>query len=85
MLPNDQFGVKMRKSHSEHFSAAVPQKADVVLHRGERQLRAKRRLLWLSFNCVVRVGQPVNSPLGPEATPVFLPRRQGVKLRAYPI
>ena len=23
--------VKMRKSHSEHFSTAVPQKADVVL------------------------------------------------------
>ena len=24
--------VKMRKSHSEHFSTAVPQKADVVLN-----------------------------------------------------
>jgi hypothetical protein len=24
-------GVKLRKSHSEHFSTAVPQKADVVL------------------------------------------------------
>jgi hypothetical protein len=24
-------GVKMRKSHSEHFSTAVPQKTDVVL------------------------------------------------------
>ncbi len=30
----------MRKSHSEHFSTAVPQKADVVSRRGERQLRA---------------------------------------------
>jgi hypothetical protein len=29
---------------SEHFSTAVPQKADVVLHRGERQLRAIRVL-----------------------------------------
>jgi hypothetical protein len=26
--------VKTRRPHSEHFSAAVPQKADVVLHRG---------------------------------------------------
>jgi hypothetical protein len=34
---------KMRKSHSEHFSTAVPQKADVVLQRGERQLRANSR------------------------------------------
>jgi hypothetical protein len=35
--------VKMRRSHSEHFSTAVPQKTDVVLHRGERQLRASSR------------------------------------------
>jgi hypothetical protein len=33
--------------------------------------RARRRLLWLSFNRVVRVGHPVNSALGPEATPLF--------------
>ena len=39
-MPYDRFGVKVRKSQSEHFSAAVPQKADVVLHRGERQVRA---------------------------------------------
>jgi hypothetical protein len=25
----------MRKSHSEHFSTAIPQKADVVLRRGD--------------------------------------------------
>src|SRR5258708_14788720 len=27
---HDRFGVKMRKSHSEHFSTAVPQKADIA-------------------------------------------------------
>jgi hypothetical protein len=32
----------MRKSHSEHFSTAIPQKADVVLRCGERQLRASQ-------------------------------------------
>ena len=32
--------VKMRKPRNEHFSTAVPQKANIVLHRGEQQLRA---------------------------------------------
>jgi hypothetical protein len=31
---------KMGKSHSEQFSTAVPQKAEPVLRRGERLLRA---------------------------------------------
>ena len=33
------------KSHSEHFSTAVPQKADLVLRCGERQVRARNRLM----------------------------------------
>jgi hypothetical protein len=33
--------VKLRKSHSEHFSAAIPQKAAVPLHRSKRQQGAR--------------------------------------------
>ena len=40
-----QVWVKMRKSHNEHLSTAVAQKADPVLHRGERPLRATTRLM----------------------------------------
>jgi hypothetical protein len=35
-----------REAHSEHFSTALPQKPDEVLHRGERQLRATTRHSW---------------------------------------
>jgi hypothetical protein len=43
--------VKMRKSHSEHFSTAVPQKADVVLTAANGSFVAMKRREQVQRNC----------------------------------
>jgi hypothetical protein len=45
-------GVKLRKAHGEHFWAAVPQKAALLLRRSERRVRA----------IPVRLGLSISSP-----------------------
>ena len=69
---SQRLGSKREKPHSEDFLTAVPQKAEVVLHRGERQLSLlllqKRRSMF--EQCLVTVSQ-AQQPSRPGLFPRF--------------